>query len=184
MLKLTGSQEIQGFGPRDVFEAGARVDNLPQLGSLALSVAETEEKLQKGTEIGVYFNFPTNLPGFSLPDEVTTKVTKSKSGELMRIEGVSEDETLAVMLLLELQKFQKGIGTEITHTLELDYRVSRFKVLQLKAAELALRIPIELEVREFSKQHVENILTHLGSSPTPKSKGKKQLEPALGSVAA
>ncbi len=184
MLKLTGSQKIEGFRPREVFEAGARAENLPQLGSLALTVLKQQEKLEKDTEIGVDFNFPTSLPGFSLPDSIKTTVKQCEPGELMRIEGVSEDETLAVMLLLELQKFQKGIGTEITHTLELDYRVSRFKTLQLKAAELALRIPIELEVKEFSKHHVNNIKTYLGTVPTVTSKSKKQLDPALKGVAA
>ena len=184
MLKLTGSQEIKGFGPPAVFEAGARAESLPQLGSLALTVLGKEEKLKKDTEIGVVFNFPTNFPGFSLPDEIKTVVTECEPGKLMRIEGVSEDETLAVMLLLELQKFQKGIGTEISHTLELDYRASRLKALKLKAAEFALRIPIELEVREFSKQHVANILTYLDAAPAAASKSKKQLDPTLKSVAA
>lgn len=158
------------------------VENLPQLGSLALTVAGTQEKLQKGTEIGVNFNFPTNVPGFALPDSITTKVIESKSGKLMHIAGVSDDEVLAATLLLELEKLEKGAGTEITHTLELDYRVSTIK---RKAAEIAFRLPLDLEVKEFSKQHIANIVAHLeASSRVPVTRGKKQIEPVLGSAAA
>lgn len=193
MVKLKGSQTIEGMMPEDVFDAGSRKDNLPQeLRYLKLSAQD--EILQNGTEIGVDLTIPKlpklpKLPG--LPKQVAdligggehhipAQVVECEPGRLMLIRG--ESNIASTSLLLKLHQLRNGEGTKVTH--ELDVNIKDLNVFLKRAVETVLRVPLDLEVKLFSEQHIDNIIAYYETRAVPVSTQRSKAGPKAAVAAA
>jgi hypothetical protein len=196
MVKIEGSQTIEGMSREDVFDAGSLAENLPKNLKL-ITLSPKDEILQNGTEIGVDLTIPKlpklpRLPG--LPKQVadliaggqhsiSAEVKKCEPGRLMLIEG--ESDIASTALLLKLRELRNGEGTEVTHKLEVN--IKDLNLFLKRAVETILRVPMDLEVKLFSKQHIDNIIAYYEALAVPmETKSAKKTKPDIqpGSEAA
>lgn len=157
MVKLTGEQTIEGFGPRAVFNAGTMVENLPSVDGIELDTKDATI-LEKGTELGVVFNLSVPIPGLPSNFVLLSKVVEVERDVSMLIQGMTADEVVRASLLLELEKIQ-GNATVVHHNLDVSFKGRRRNAVLAIPTKLAL----EPKTRDFSEAHVSNIERSLGA---------------------
>lgn len=178
MVKLTGKQTIEGFGPRAVFNAGAMVENLPSVDGIELDTKD-ETILEKGTEIGVIFNLSVPIPGLATNFKLHSQVVEVRRDARMLIMGMTEDEIVRASLLLELEKMRGRDATLVRHSLDVTFEGRRRTMAMSIPAKLAL----EPKIADFSEAHVANIEHYLGAKAVKLDKKQPRVA-ALGSAAA
>ncbi len=188
MVKIEGSQTIEGMSREDVFDAGSLAENLPKDLKL-IELSPKEEILQNGTEIDVVLTIPKlpklpRLPG--LPKQVadligggqhsiSAEVKECDPGRSMLIKG--ESDIASTALLLKLREKRNGQDTEVTHKLEVD--IKDLNMFLKRAVETILRVPMDLEVKLFSKQHIENIIDYYEALAVPLDTNSTKVNPDI-----
>lgn len=193
MVELKGTQIIEGMRPEEAFDAGSRKENLPQKLKI-IQLSTEDEILEIGTEIGVDLTIPKlpklpRLPGLPGPiadligggqHSIPAEVVKCEPGRLMLIKG--ESAVASTALLLKLSELKNGQGTEVMHKLEVNLK--GLNPFTKRAIETILRVPMDLEVKLFSKQHIDNIIAYYEALATPVGAKKAKSSAKNGSKAA
>ncbi len=176
MVKIKGSQIIEGMSPEDVFDAGSRAENLPKKLKL-IKLSPHDEILQNGTEIGVDLvvpKLPVSIPGLGNKLHIPAEVVECEPAKHMYITGDSDIATTA--LLLKLRELKGGKGTEIQHELEVTLNLEDMNSILKRLVQTALKVPLNLEISAFSDQHIANIVSYYDAMAVQLDEQKQEEE--------
>lgn len=88
--------------------------------------------------------------------------------------------------MLKLRELKNGRGTEVLH--KLDVHIKGLNPFVRKAVETVLRVPMDLEIKLFSEQHIDNIIAYYEAMAVPigtkKTKTNAKPDPKPASAAA
>ncbi len=162
MVKVHDTHIIQGFEPEDVFEAGIRTKNIPkQLEHLAITPPKNQRKLRLDSTLAVVFGCDDGpLSHFHNGDiKIETQVTEFEPGELVVIEGESDE--VAATLRIELAKIARR-STQVSHELEIELRKNRVTRMLFEAIGPVI---FQKDIVMFRTAHLENTVKDLEKEP-------------------
>lgn len=144
MIRINGNEQLEGFRRPDVFRAGVRTENWPEVGGL--TIQPQEDIIVPETRITVA------LAAAGLNIVIDGKVTEYEMNELVRIEGRSSLASVNVSLDLS----DTGEGTSIDYEAVVEPRK-----LFVRLAEPAVKEFLRGAVPKFAGDYRHNVENYL-----------------------
>lgn len=149
MIRIGGTEQVEGFRRPDVFQAGIRTENWPDV--RGLSIQPQDELVAPGTRIAV------GLTVARLNVELDGEVVGYVPHESVRIEGRSPLASAVVSLDLADAEKGTGIGYEV---------IIEPRKLIVRMAEVAVREFLQGAVPKFATEYKTNVERYLQAEST------------------